>query len=153
MEPSGEIHVPKLYFDADVIIAGSASSTGAGHALLRACGSTLLVGITSETAYDEAERNLSKKIPRALDDFRSLMGTAVAVVADPTEDQMDSCRGWASPDDLPHLAVAVHQKCDYLVTFNTRHYFPTTDAPTIIRPANLLMHIRGSLSLMRQSRG
>jgi len=48
----------RVFFDADVLLAGSASTTGASHILLKLSELTLVEGITSHQAQTEAERNL-----------------------------------------------------------------------------------------------
>ena len=50
---------PRLFFDADALIAGSASTTGAAHILLHLSDLTLVEGLTSLQAKTEAARNLS----------------------------------------------------------------------------------------------
>ncbi|MBI3922180.1 MAG: hypothetical protein HY318_12235 [Armatimonadetes bacterium] len=144
-----EIRVPKLFFDADVLIASSASQTGASRALVKGCESTLLIGITSSQACDEAERNLTSKLPHALAIFRLLMQTSLTIVPDPSAAELFPYAGWAREEDLPLLVSAILNDCHFLVTFNARHYFSKTETPVIIRPAELVSRIRGSLSTVR----
>ncbi len=52
-----------VFSDADALLAGSASTTGAAHLLLCLSELGVIKGTTSIQAKDEAQRNLSKKIP------------------------------------------------------------------------------------------
>ncbi len=52
----------RIFCDADVLIAGAASTTGASHILLQLSELTLLVCLTSQYAIREAERNLLARI-------------------------------------------------------------------------------------------
>lgn len=131
--------------DADVLIAGSASSKGASYILLRLFELTLIEGVTSLQARVEAERNLQVKLPRALPAFRLLLDSAVKVVADPDEDQTAQFEGQADPKDLPLLVAAILNGCHYLVTFNVGHYYLTSQSIRILRPGELLFQLRQQL--------
>ena len=60
------LHEIRVFFDADVLMAGSISSSGASHILLRLCEYTVLKGLTSQQAVAEAARNLQEKMPEGL---------------------------------------------------------------------------------------
>lgn len=133
---------PGLFFDADVLIAGAASTAGASHLLLRLTELGILEGITTRLAQAEAERNLRAKLPRALPAFRALMREAIEVVDNPPLSACAAFSAQAEVEDVPHLAAAVAQGCHYLVTFNTRHYWPEAKSIEVIRPGELLQRIR-----------
>ena len=54
-------------------------------------------------------------------------------------------KGQADPKDLPILVAALQQGCRFLLTFNTRHYTPTTDEITVQRPGDFLKTVRALL--------
>ncbi len=53
----------KIFFDADALIAGSASQTGASFLLLQLCEIRILTGLTCLLVVEECRRNLRKKLP------------------------------------------------------------------------------------------
>ena len=137
---------PRIFVDADVLVAGSASTSGANHVLLRLSEYTIVECLCSEQVIVEAERNLISKLPHALPLFRLLTRSALQVVADPGADQVAPWTGHADPKDLPILAAALAQGCHYLVTFNTRHYRPEATELVVLRPGALLPEIRARLA-------
>ena len=64
---------PRLFIDADVLIAGSASTAGASHILLHLSDLTIIEGIISHQVKLEAVRNLRGKMPQALPACRLLL--------------------------------------------------------------------------------
>jgi hypothetical protein len=145
-------HKPRVFVDADVIFAGSAARTehGASHVLLLMGEITLLDCVTSRQAIVEVERNLGSKLPAKLPEFRLLTSRCLRVVADPPASELPAYTGMADPKDLPLLVAALHEQCDYLVTFNIRHYFPHGRVITVLRPGDFLQTVRAMLSQMRQ---
>ena len=75
----------RIFMDADVLIAGSASSSeyGASLLLLRLAEIILIYVLTSEQIIAEVERDLEEKIPRAIPAFRHLVSRCLDVVRDP----------------------------------------------------------------------
>lgn len=146
-------HKLRVFVDADVIFAGSAARTehGASHVLLLMSEITLLDCVTSQQAVVEVERNLSSKLPAKLPELRLLVSRSLRIVPDPLVSELSSYTGMANPKDLPLLVAALHEQCDYLVTFNIRHYFPQDSAITVLRPGDFLQTVRTMLSQMRQS--
>ena len=148
---------PLIFLDADVIFAGSASSSqhGASLVVLRMGEITLLDCITSEQAITEVERNLAAKLPAKLPDFRLLVSRCLRVVPDPEPDDLLPWHGQADPKDLPLLVAARREGCSHLLTFNTRHYFPAIDISssktTIVvqRPGQFLLSVRTLLGQMK----
>jgi predicted nucleic acid-binding protein len=146
-------HKLRIFVDADVIFAGSASPTehGASHVVLLMGEITLLDCITSQQAITEVERNLGEKLPAKLPEFRLLVNRCLRVVADPLVAELPAYAGLADPKDLPLLVAALREQCDYLLTFNVRHYFPQGGTITVLRPGDFLQTIRELLSQMRSS--
>lgn len=141
---------PKLrvFVDADVLFAGSASPTtqGASHILLVLGELTLIECLTSEQAVTEVERNLAAKLPAKVPEFRLLVSRALQVVPDPAPAELPAYKGQADPKDLPLLIAALQADCPYFVTFNLRHYSPPAGRITVLRPGDLLLTIRQTLS-------
>lgn len=114
----------RAFLDANVLFSASLFASGNALRLIevgRAGGCEL---VASPTALREAERNLARKAPQALDRFAGLR-TAVAVVPDAPPDLLL----WAEAQGLPAkdaliLAAAVQAGADLLVTGDRRHFGP-----------------------------
>ncbi|MCE7979861.1 MAG: PIN domain-containing protein [Caldilinea sp. CFX5] len=144
-------HKLSVFLDADVIFAGSASPTehSASQVVLLMGEITLLDCITSQQAVTEVERNLQAKLPAKLPDFRLLVSRCLRIVPDPTAAELAVHTGWADPKDLPLLVAALRERCTFLLSFNTRHYFPQPGTITVQRPGDFLQTVRSSLSQIR----
>lgn len=140
------MRTPKVFFDADVLFAGSVSTTGAAHVLLRLSEISLVDGATSQQAVTEAERNLSEKLPQHASTFRQLADCALEVLPDPSADDLQPFIPEADLKDVPILAAACNHGSDYLVTFNVRHYRPQEGRIEVLRPGDLLVRIREQLA-------
>lgn len=88
MKDTEPIAKPRVFIDADVLIAGSGSTTGASYILLHLSDLTIIEGVISEQVKREAERNLLEKLPQALPAFRLLLESAVRLVDDPAAEEV-----------------------------------------------------------------
>ena len=142
--------LPKIFLDADVLFAGAASPSthGASFILLAMGQLTLLQCITSEQAINEAERNLIAKLPTTVASFRLLVRHCVHVVPTPSAVECAAYTGEADPKDLPILVAALREHCPYLITFNTRHFFPQSAQILVQRPGSFMQTLRGALSTL-----
>ena len=135
----------RIFCDADVLIAGAASTTGASHIMLQLAELTLITCLTSEYAVSEAERNLLAKLPAAIAPFRLIMDAAITIVATPARALIRSVADEAHAKDVPILAAAIASESDFLATFNVRHFQPRKASPLIRRPGELVAEIRRSM--------
>jgi predicted nucleic acid-binding protein len=136
----------RVFFDADVLIAGAASATGASHVLLRLSEFGLIEGLTCDQVLREADRNLEAKLPAALPAFRAIIAAAsIAVVPEVGQEARETLRGRAHEDDLPILAAALAGESDYLTTFNVRHYRVSPGRLRVSRPGDVLAALRRAL--------
>ena len=117
-----EQRLVRVFCDADVLIAGSASTRGASHILLQLSELTLIDCVSSRAAIAEAERNIAAKLPAALSPFRRILTAAVDVVPEATPSFEQNLAGQAHPKDLAILAAAVASGADFFATFNVRHF-------------------------------
>jgi predicted nucleic acid-binding protein len=139
----------KIFFDADALIAGSASQTGASFLLLQLCEIRILHGLTCRQVVAECRRNLIKKLPQAEPIFNEIIKCALEIKNNPTLEEQKKYRRMADPKDLPILTSAIKSRADYLVTFNTRHYFPVRESNlAVLQPGEMLQKIRLMLSHM-----
>lgn len=140
----------RVFFDADAILAGSASTTGASHLLLHLSDLGLIHGLTSEQGREEARRNLARKIPAALPAFDALIRQALDIVANPSSEAWAPFQGMAHPKDLPILTAAIQAQARWLVTFNTKHFFRTPPGLQVIEPGQAIQALRTALSKAAQ---
>lgn len=136
---------PRVFVDANVLIAGSASTTGASFILLQLCELTIIEGVISDQVRTEAERNLRGKLPQALPAFRVLIESALKRVKDPRLEDLERFRGQADAKDLPILVAAVLNGCDYLITFNVKDYHPDPENIVVQTPGEFLQRLRQQL--------
>lgn len=114
---------PRVYFDADALIAGAYSPSGGAGFLLLAAEATLIVPIISPQVVEEVRRNLAKKLPSALPAFTQLLRAVPFKLAKrPTPSERTAHLHLADAKDAAHVAAAHQTKATYIVTFNVRHY-------------------------------
>lgn len=141
---------PKVFVDADVIFAGAAAPTehGASHVVLRMGEITLIDCISSEQAVKEVERNLAEKIPEKLPDFHLLVSRSLRIIGDPQPNELIAYEGQSDPKDLAILVAALKEGCSYLLTFNVRHFTPTTPDILVQQPSGFLITVRSLLGTL-----
>ena len=139
---------PVVFLDADVIFAGAAAPTehGASHVVLRLGEITLIDCVTSTQVITEVERNLAEKLPDKLPTLRLILSRSLRVVPDPAPQELAPYKGQADPKDLPILVAALQQGCPFLLTFNTRHYTPSSEKIIVQRPGDFLTTVRTLLA-------
>ena len=127
----------EVFFDSSALFAGVVSATGAARALLLLSEAGVLIQvIVSEQVIAETERNVARKLPRALPYYReALRSGAIKIVNDPTCEEVTHCRGIiAHQADVPIVVAAMKANVDYLVTLNRRHFL---DDPEVARRSGL----------------
>lgn len=137
----------KTFFDAEAIIAGSASKSGASFILLQLCELNLLRGITCNQAIEECHRNIRAKLPQAMNMFKQIVSKSLQITENPTLAESVPYEGMAHKKDLSILVAAIKSQADFLVTFNTKHFHLTQEhLIKIIKPGELMHEIRRLLS-------
>ncbi len=144
----------RVFVDADVLFAGSASLSdhGASHVILPLGEITLLDCVTSQQAIVEVERNLTKKLPAKIPEFRSIASRCLRVTPDPDPSDLKRFSGQADTEDLPILVAALREGCAHLLTFNVRHFHPSGDEISIQKPGDFILSIRQQLSALSAER-
>jgi predicted nucleic acid-binding protein len=138
----------RLFIDSDVLMAGSASTEGASFVVLHLADLTVVTCMVSEQVLAEVTRNLTAKLPAALPAFRALVDSALTSVPDPPPDVVAAYADQADPKDAPILAAAIENECSFLLTFNTRHYWPKGERITVLRPGDFLVRLRQHLAVL-----
>jgi predicted nucleic acid-binding protein len=128
--------------DADVLIAGLLSRTGASHAILILGEIGLLRLVLPEAAVVEVRRNLSAKLPEAVPLFEEFLRAVPVQIHHPTPRDRERARELADPKDVPILAAAIGAGARLLVTHNIRH-FRSGEGVRVVRPRTLIEEARG----------
>ena len=140
----------RVFVDANVLIAGADSRTGASHAVLLMAEVGLFRAIVCKQVLDEAERNLRKKLPRALPNFAAQMARLrLEILPDPSPEDARPYEAIIEASDAVILKAAVLASADRLVTLNTRDF--TQDVAkqcgiVIQTPAQFVEEIRQMIS-------
>jgi predicted nucleic acid-binding protein len=115
----------RVFVDANVLIAGADSQSGASNAVLKLAEVGLFQLVVCTQVLDEAERNLRKKLPRALPNFAAQMARLrLEILPDPTPEQVKPWEAIIEAQDAAILCCAVVSGVDRLLTLNTRDFTP-----------------------------
>lgn len=115
----------RIFADANVLIVGAGSPSGASRAVLTLAEIGLFRLVVSRQVLDESERNLRRKLPQALPVFARMMAVVeLEILPDPPVPAVWTWAAVIDPDDAPILAAAVAAQVDRLLTLNTRHFTP-----------------------------
>jgi len=135
-----------MFFDSDVMIAGSASIKGGSFALLQFAELGFIRGIVSTRVLDECRKNLVNKLPEAVLPFEKIIERCVTVNAFPSQASIFFASNQAEKKDVVILASALEAEARFLVTFNVKDYWPSeaTDIK-VVTPGELLAWIRLAL--------
>jgi len=141
---------PKVFIDADVLFAGAASPSkhSASVLILSLSEMSFIDAYTSQQAVTEAARNLKKKSPQSLPVLHFLIARSLIVTPNPTKTELKQFIGLAHRDDLPILVAALREGCNWLITFNLRHFRPGHPDLQVRRPGDFILRVRELLAFM-----
>lgn len=136
----------RVFVDANVLIAGTDSQSGASNAVLKMAEVGLFHLVVCTQVLDETERNLRKKLPRALPNFAAqLARLRLEILPDPTIEQVERWKEIIETKDAPILCAAVASGVDRFITLNTKDFTPevaTQSGLTFLTPAQFVEEIR-----------
>jgi predicted nucleic acid-binding protein len=127
--------------DADVLIAGLLSRTGASHAILVLGELGLVRLVLPEAAVAEVRRNLAAKLPEAAPLFEEFLRIVPLEIRRPTSYDRERAREFADTKDVPIFASAIGSGARILVTHNVRH-FRSAQGVRVVRPRTLIEEAR-----------
>jgi predicted nucleic acid-binding protein len=139
--PAEKTEPVSVCLDADVLIAGLLSRTGASHAILVLGEIGLLHLVLPEAAVTETRRNLVAKLPDAVPLFEEFLRAVPVTIHQPTPRDRERARPLADPKDVPILAAAIGAGSRLLVTHNIRH-FRSGEGVRVVRPRTLIEEAR-----------
>jgi len=138
----------RVFLDANVYFAGSASPTGGSALILQLILKGRIEATASRLVLREAERNLRRKRPpKDLKAFHQFLKHAkLRVIRTPPETVWKRYDSVIHPKDVPVLAAAVASKAAYLITLDRRHFLTKTvieKVPelTILTPGDFLREL------------
>jgi len=137
----------RIFFDANVLIAGSFSQTGASFLLLQLCELGLLKGLACKQVIDECQENIREKLPQAEPIFEKIVACSIEVLPNSIWTEINKYQIMAHRKDLPILTVALTVEANYLVTFDIEDFNPDPKLGLVIcKPGELLKQIRNKLT-------
>lgn len=127
---------PEIFLDSSALMAGLVSSQGAARVLLLLAEDEKIMLLVSEQVIAEVERNIARKMPRALPLAREMILRAnVNILRDPRPEEVQARINWIShAADVPILVAAAAANVDFLATLNKRHFL---DDPEVAQRSGL----------------
>lgn len=141
MAPPEKTEPLSVCVDADVLIAGLLSRTGASNAILVLGELGLLHLVLPEAAVAEVRRNLAAKLLEAAPLFEEFLRAVPLQIHRPTSHDRERARELADAKDVPILAAAIGAGARLLVTHNIRH-FRSGQGVRVVRPRTLIEEVR-----------
>lgn len=133
----------RVFLDTSTLLAGLMSSRGAAREILSGGEMRVFELLISSQVLLEADRNIEKRFPRLLLEYRAYMRSCEpTLVDDPSPAQIKAAAPLVGADDAPILAAALKARADFLVTWNTRHFMtpriPTGLPVAIVNPGEFM---------------
>ncbi|MEM8859593.1 MAG: PIN domain-containing protein [Chloroflexota bacterium] len=141
----------RIFADANILIAGANSKSGASYAVLRIAEVGLIDLVVSRQVLDEAERNLRLKLPQALPTFAEQLSLLdLEIIPDPKPEESAQWEPIIEVKDAPVLAAAVLAKVDRILSLNTKDFIQDVAdqcGVPIQTPGEFIQDIRNILDL------
>lgn len=139
-----------IFADSSILIAGSASSTGASRVVLTMAEIGLFKLLVSEQVLEECQRNINKKLPKAMPVFNEIIdNTNLEVLPNPSLEKFSAYVDIIEPKDAPILAAALLVKADRLLSLNTKDFTQEVAEKTgiiIQTPSEFIQDIRSIIT-------
>lgn len=138
--------IPTVFVDANILIAGSASRTGASRVVLAQAEYGMIQLVVTRQVLMETERNIRLKFPEILPVLSEfLIHLNIQVLDDPDLEQYGRWLPLIEEKDAPILEAAVQCAPDYLLTLNSKDFTPAVAEATglvILSPGEFVERIR-----------
>ena len=138
--------IPTVFIDANILIAGSASRTGASRVVLAQAEYGMIQLVVTRQVLDETERNIRLKLPEVLPVlFEHLSYLNIQILDDPELEQYERWLPIIEEKDASILEAAVQYAPDYLLTLNSKDFTPAVAEATglvILSPGEFVQRIR-----------
>lgn len=142
--------IPTVFVDANILIAGSASRTGASRVVLAQAEYGMIQLIVSRQVLTETERNIRLKLPKTLPLLSELLlHLNLQILDDPKPEDYARWLSIIEAKDAPILETAVQVAPDYFLTLNSKDFTPAVAKATglvIQSPGEFVQHMRDMFS-------
>lgn len=132
--------VIKAFLDASVLVAASASITGASAYILELSRQRKIKAIVSEDTVIEAMRNVNLKLNKIgkhrLKTY--LIKANLSLVENPGAETIAVCEKVIHVKDAPILASAIENKADVLLTLDRKHFL-TKSVADFAKPMKIIL--------------
>jgi len=139
--------VPRVFLDASVLIAATASRKGASSVVLDLCGRGLLEALATQQVLREAERNIELKLgdDALLRFYQDIAEAGLSLVDPASPEAMNKYSAIIHPKDVHVLAAAIDGKAAFLLTLDRKHFMTpvlrrATPGLEILTPGEFLNH-------------
>jgi len=114
----------KVFLDSSVLVAASASKTGASAFVLGYCRKKRTLGYTSLNALAEAKKNVILKLELLAQNRLAffLQHTNILLVENPSVEETAQCEKVINVKDAPILAAAIKSPASFLLTLDRKHF-------------------------------
>ena len=139
-----------VFVDANVLLAGSGSRSGASRAVLSLGEFGLIQLVATRQVLDEVERNLRLKLPAGLPVLAELLlHIQLRVLDNPAPGAFERWFSLIEPADAPLLEAALQAGAPYFLTLNTKPFTTAVAAATglnILTPGESAQQLRRILA-------
>jgi predicted nucleic acid-binding protein len=111
----------RVFIDSSVLIAAAISATGSARDLLNLGLAGTIQLIVSTFVLMEGQRNIARKVPRALPVFALIRTSLERRVVDPSPQLIATVAQTIAAKDAPIVAAALTAQADYLATYDRKH--------------------------------
>ena len=114
----------KVFLDSSVLVAASASKTGASAFILGCCRLKKISGYVSLDTIGEARKNVNLKLKKINKErFVYFLRFASLILApQPSAEEIAQCEQVINPKDAPILAAALKSSASFLITLDKKHF-------------------------------
>ena len=115
----------RVFLDSNVIISGIFSDKGSPRIILDilSLGLPFVVGATGRYNMIEIERNLKRKMPKALPIYQKYFSDLnMEIIPLPSKEEVEEYCGYISDKDVPVLVSAINGNADFLVTGDEKDF-------------------------------
>lgn len=114
----------RVFLDSSVLVAASASKTGATAFVLGYCRRKKILGYTSLDAIAEAKKNVILKLkPSAQNRFVFFLRCAnILLTENPLVEEIAKCEKVINAKDASILAAAIKSPASFLLTLDRKHF-------------------------------
>lgn len=138
--------IPTVFVDANILIAGCASKTGASHVVMAQAEYGMIQLVVTRQVLLETDRNIRLKLPMVLPRLlESLACLDLHILDDPEPEAYERWLPIIEEKDAPILEAAVQCAPDYLLTLNSKDFTPVVAEATglvILSPGEFIQRIR-----------